>query len=195
MNMQRKPASTQLKPLLLGVLLATSTWSQAAPPQEPGQSAPPTLSSKQYSVTSASIEALKLDPPTLPDLSGYTPEAVEAKIQRKPGGRVAVRRMLQQVALKDFTGGNERLREWVQRQRGMPHAIFIEGGYVELSQLAKQLPASQFAETAPGVYVARLPIVVDRGATLHIGKNVKELRLSEERGSFLVNDGKLFITD
>ncbi|TBV90823.1 poly(beta-D-mannuronate) C5 epimerase [Azotobacter chroococcum] len=195
MNMQRRLASTQLKPLLLGVLLATSAWSQAAPPQAAGQSAPATLSSKQYSVTSASIEALHLDAPKLPDLSGYTPAAVEAKIQRKPGGHLAVRRMLQQNALKDFTGGNERLREWVSRQGGMPHAIFVEGGYVELSQLARQLPPSQFAETAPGVYVARLPIVVAPGATLHIGKNVKELRLSEERGSFLVNDGKLFITD
>lgn len=195
MKMQRKLASTQLKPVLLGVLLATSTWSQAAPPEPAGQTASINLNSKQYSVTSASIEALELAPPKLPDLSGYTPEAVEAKIQRKPGGRITVRRMLQQNALKDFIGGNERLREWVSRQRGMPHAIFIEGGYVELSQLAKQLPASQFAETAPGVYVARLPIVVDPGATLHIGKNTKELRLSEERGAFLVNDGKLFITD
>ncbi|WP_349617433.1 mannuronan 5-epimerase AlgG [Azotobacter salinestris] len=195
MNTQRKPASTQLKPLLLGVLLATSAWSQAAPPEPAGQAAPITLNSKQYSVTSASIEALHLDAPKLPDLSGYTHAAVEAKIQRKPGGHVAVRRMLQQAALKDFTGGSGRLREWIVRQGGMPHAIFIEGGYVELGQLAKQLPANQFAETAPGVYVARVPIVVAPGATLHIGKNVKELRLSEERGSFLVNDGKLFITD
>ncbi|MFC0711407.1 mannuronan 5-epimerase AlgG [Azorhizophilus paspali] len=195
MNVQRKLASTQLKPVLLGVLLATSAWSQAAPPEQAGQSTLPTLNSKQYSVTSASIEALKLDPPKLPDLSGYTHAAVEAKIQRKPGGRIVVRRMLQQVALKDFIGGSGRLREWIVRQGGMPNAIFIEGGYVELSQLAKQLPANQFAETAPGVYVARVPIVVALGATLHIGKNVKELRLSEERGAFLVNDGKLFITD
>ncbi|SEI42663.1 poly(beta-D-mannuronate) C5 epimerase [Azotobacter beijerinckii] len=196
MNMQRKRASTPLKPVLFGVLLATGAWSQAAPPQEAGQAAPPTLNAKQYSVTSASIEALHLDPPTLPDLSGYTPAAVEAKIQRKAGGRIAVQRMLRQDTLKDFTGGNgTRLREWIARQRGIPQAIFIEGGYVELSQLARQLPASQFAETAPGVYVARLPIVVERGATLHIDKKVKELRLSEERGAFLVNDGTLFITD
>nr|P70805.1 RecName: Full=Mannuronan C5-epimerase AlgG; AltName: Full=Poly(beta-D-mannuronate) C5 epimerase; Flags: Precursor [Azotobacter vinelandii]CAA61231.1 epimerase [Azotobacter vinelandii] len=194
MNVQRKLASTQLKPVLLGVLLATSAWSQAAPPEQARQSAPPTLSSKQYSVTSASIEALKLDPPKLPDLSGYTHAAVEAKIRRKPGGRIAAA-MLQQTALKDFTGGSGRLREWIVRQGGMPHAIFIEGGYVELGQLARQLPANQFAETTPGVYVARVPIVVAPGATLHIGKNVKELRLSEERGAFLVNDGKLFITD
>lgn len=41
MNVQRKLASTQLKPVLLGVLLATSAWSQAAPPEQARQSAPP----------------------------------------------------------------------------------------------------------------------------------------------------------
>lgn len=188
MNMQRKPTRTLARLLALGALLAGSAWLPAAPAQEARQS-------PGYTVTSAPAEHLHLDPPQLPDLSGYTHEAVLAKIERTPGGRVALRRMLQQDELKDFIGGNERLREWVQRQRGMPHAIFLEGGYLELGQLARQLPASVFAETAPGVYLARVPIVVARGATLHIDRNIKELRLSEERGAFLVNDGRLFITD
>lgn len=150
---------------------------------------------KTYTVTSAPIAPLHLAAPSLPDLRGYTAEAVNAKLNRKVHGQVNVRRMLQQDALKEFIGGNNRMAEWVTRQRGMPQAIFIEGGYVNLSELAKQLPKQYFSETAPGVYLARLPIVVARGATLHVDKSTQELRLSEERGSFIVNDGKLFITD
>lgn len=148
-----------------------------------------------YTVSSAPIEPLRMDKPKLPDLSGYTAEAVAAKVKHTPGGKVVVRRMLQQVELQDFIGGDERLREWVKRQKGMPLAIFIEGGYVTPEDIAKALPDNQFAETSPGVYLARLPIVVAQGATLQVGKNTKDLRLSQERGSFMVNDGMLFITD
>ncbi|MCG4454190.1 mannuronan 5-epimerase AlgG [Pseudomonas sp. MMS21-TM103] len=182
--------------LLFGALQLAAPWVQAAQVLE--KSKAPTQALKEtnnYTVTSVPVEQLHLDTPSLPDLSGYTAAAVEAKIQRTPGGKVVVRRMLQQDALKDFVGGNERLREWVQRQHGMPHAIFIEGGYVTPKDLARSLPDSQFSEVEPGVYLARLPIVVAQGATLHVGKDTKELRLSQERGSFMVNDGQLFFTD
>src|SRR3546814_20603445 len=44
------------------------------------------------------------------------------------------------------------------------------------------------------VYIARLPIDVRPGATLHIDDSVTDFRLSLDRGAFLVNEGKLFIT-
>ena len=182
--------------LLLGALQLAAPWVQAAPALETGKTATRALKeTSNYTVTSVPVEQLHLDEPKLPDLSGYTAAAVEAKIERKPGGKVVVRRMLQQDALKDFIGGNERLREWIKRQNGMPHAIFIEGGYVTPQDIAKALPDSQFREVEPGVYLARLPIVVAEDATLHVGKDTKELRLSQERGSFMVNDGQLFFTD
>ncbi|MDP2244584.1 mannuronan 5-epimerase AlgG [Pseudomonas sp.] len=183
--------------LLLGALQLAAPWVHAAQVLDsPDVSAKQALKeTSNYTVTSVPPELLHLDEPTLPDLSGYTAAAVEAKIQRAPGGKVVVRRMVQQDALKDFVGGNERLREWVKRQNGMPHAIFIEGGYVTPKDLARSLPDNQFSEVEPGVYLARLPIVVAEGATLHVGKDTKELRLSQERGSFMVNDGQLFFTD
>ena len=182
--------------ILLGALQLAAPWVQAAPALESAKAETRALKeTSNYTVTSAPIEQLQLDKPKLPDLSGYTAAAVEAKIKRSPGGKVVVRRMLQQDALKDFIGGNERLREWVKRQNGMPHAIFIEGGYVTPRDIAKALPDSQFREVEPGVYLARLPIVVAQGATLHVGKDTKDLRLSQERGSFMVNDGQLFFTD
>ncbi|WP_244620712.1 mannuronan 5-epimerase AlgG [Metapseudomonas lalkuanensis] len=174
--------------VILGALQFASPWVQG---EELTQQLKPI---KNYKVLTAPVEQLHLDTPKLPDMTGYTAEAVEAKIDRSTRGHVVVRRMLQQDALKDFIGGNERLREWVRRQQGMPQAIFVEGGYVTPEDLAKALPDSQFSETEPGVYLARLPLVVAQGASLQIGKETRDFRLSQERGAFLVNDGKLFVT-
>lgn len=161
----------------------------------PAGSAKTLNETNNYTVTSAPIEPLELDAPTLPDLTGYTAAAVAAKVNRTTTGKVVVKRMLHQIELQDFIGGDERLREWVKRQEGMPYAIFIEGGYVTPADIAKALPDKQFTETSPGVFLARLPIVVTQGATLQVGKDTKELRLSQERGSFLANDGMMFIND
>ena len=147
-----------------------------------------------YRISAAPGSSLAIEPPVLPDLSGYNAGALEAKIQRKPAGRALIKEMLHEDALDEFIGGKERLREWVVRQKRMPQAIFIEKGYLNSAELARQLPKSAFAETAPGVYLARLPIIVRPGATLHIDRTTKELRLSQEAGSFLVNDGRMFIT-
>ncbi|MCO2986397.1 right-handed parallel beta-helix repeat-containing protein [Pseudomonas aeruginosa] len=202
---RRLPRLRPLAAAVLGaVLLHGQAW--AAQPVEKPQPVPAQAGKEpgltqglketgNYTVTTAPAEPLHLDPPKLPDLSGYTAAAVEAKIVRKPGGRASVQRMVQQQPLKEFTGGSNRLAEWVKRQRQMPQAIFIEGGYVNLAQLAGKLPASALEQVEPGVFVARLPIVVSQGATLDIDKQVKELRLSQERGAFLVNDGMLFVRD
>ena len=150
---------------------------------------------KSYRVSSAPVEPLQLDAPKLPDLTPFTPAAVEARIERKPAARVSVRRMIGLDQLSEFTGGDERLREWVVRQGGMPEAILVEGGYITPAGLAKALGAEQLRETAPGVYLLRRPLVVMPGATLHIDQATKDFRLSSDRGAFIINDGKLFITD
>lgn len=150
---------------------------------------------KAYRVSSAPAEPLQLGAPKLPDLTPFTAETVQAKIQRKPAASVSVRRMIGMDQLTEFTGGDERLREWVSRQGSMPEAIVVEGGYVTPAGLAKTLTSEQLRETSPGVYLLRLPLVVMPGATLHIDQTTKDFRLSNERGAFIINDGKLFITD
>jgi len=150
---------------------------------------------KTYTVSSAPTEPLALAKPTLPDLSGYTAEAVAAKIVRSKPGKISVRRMMQEDALKDFIGGDNKMAEWVVRQHGIPQAIFVDDGYVNLKDLAGKLPKQYISETAPGVYLARLPIVVGRHGILEIDQQTRELRLSQEAGAFLVNDGQLFVRD
>lgn len=189
--------------LLAGLLAAGSpAWALAPPTKAPAQAAAANQpgharglkETGNYTVQTIAEETLHLDPPKLPDLSGYTAEAVAKMIDRSKPGKAVLQRMVQQQPLKEFTGGSNRLAEWVKRQKQMPQAIFIEGGYVNLAALAGKLGKS-LEQVEPGVYVARLPIVVSQGATLEIDGKVKELRLSQDRGAFLVNDGKLFVRD
>ncbi|VVP78060.1 Mannuronan C5-epimerase [Pseudomonas fluorescens] len=179
--------------LLASALLLSSSGIALAEPAKP--LAKELQLAKTYTVSSAPIEPLLLDPPKLPDLTGFTAEAVQKKIDRRHKGKVSVRRMLQEEALKEFIGGDNKAAEWVQRQHGIPQAIFVDDGHVDMAQLSKQVPRQYLNEVEPGVFLARLPIVVGQKGVLEIDGKVKELRLSEEGGAFMVNDGKLFVTD
>lgn len=150
---------------------------------------------KTYTITSPPTAPLEMAKPPLPDLSGYTAEAVAKKIVRSKAGKVSVRRMMQENALKDFIGGDNKMAEWVVRQHGIPQAIFIDDGYMNLKDLLKKVPKQYLSETSPGVFLARLPIVVGEKGILEIDGQTQELRLSQEAGSFLVNDGQLFVRD
>lgn len=190
------PAAKGAISLLAGaLLLASSSAFATAEPAKAPIVAKELQQAKTYTVSSAPTEPLNLATPTLPDLSGYTAEAVAAKIVRSQPGKISVRRMMQEDALKDFIGGDNKMAEWVVRQHGIPQAIFIDDGYINLKDLAKKLPKQYISETAPGVFLARLPIVVGRKGILEIDKQTQELRLSQEGGSFLVNDGQLFVRD
>lgn len=150
---------------------------------------------KTYSVASAPTEPLDLAAPKLPDLSGYTAQAAHAKVDRSKKGKVSMRRMMQELPLKAFIGGDNKMMAWVGKQRGIPQAIFIDDGYVNFADLGKTVPKQYLRETSPGVWLARVPIVVAHKGSLEIDGRVKELRLSQDGGSFIVNDGKLFTFD
>ncbi|VVN85716.1 mannuronan 5-epimerase AlgG [Pseudomonas fluorescens] len=187
--------------LLAGaMLLASSAAFASVEPATPQPGKPATVAkelqqAKTYTVSSAPIAPLEMEKPKLPDTSGYTAEAVAAKIVRTKPGKISVRRMMQEDALKDFIGGDNKMAEWVVRQHGIPQAIFIDDGYMNLKDLVKKVPKQYFSETSPGVFLAKLPIVVGNKGILEIDKQTQELRLSQEAGSFLVNDGQLFVRD
>ncbi len=198
MNHQARKGSISL--LAGAMLLASATAFANVEPAAPLAGKQATVAkelqqAKTYTVSSAPTAPLELATPKLPDVSGYTAEAIAAKIVRGKAGKISVRRMMQEDALKDFIGGDNKMAEWVVRQHGIPQAIFVDDGYMNLKDLAKKLPKQYFSETSPGVFLARLPIVVGRNGILEIDKQTQELRLSQEAGSFLVNDGKLFVRD
>jgi len=150
---------------------------------------------KTYTISSPPTAPLEMAKPTLPDLSGYTAAAMEKKIVRTKPGKISIRRMMQEDALKDFIGGDNKMAEWVVRQHGIPQAIFVDDGYMNLKDLLGKVPKQYLSETSPGVFLAKLPIVVGRKGILEIDKKTQELRLSQEGGSFLINDGQLFVHD
>ncbi|WP_299696009.1 mannuronan 5-epimerase AlgG [Hydrocarboniphaga sp.] len=149
---------------------------------------------RPYEISTSSGAELKMAPPTLPDLTPYTADKVMEKIQQKRPGRAEVASVLNQLSFRGFMGRDERMRDWAARQGGLPKAIFIRGGYVTPRDIARQVPRQYFEEVQKGVFVARLPIDVAPGATLHIDDSVGDFRLSQDRGSFLINEGRLFIT-
>jgi poly(beta-D-mannuronate) C5 epimerase len=148
-----------------------------------------------YTITSPPTGPLMMDKPKLPDLSGYTQQAMQKKIVRSKAGKASIRRMMQEDSLKEFIGGDNKMSEWVARQHGIPQAIFIDDGYMTLQDLAKKVPKQYLSETSPGVFLARLPIVVGKKGILEIDKKTSELRLSQEAGAFMVNDNLLFVSD
>ena len=150
---------------------------------------------KTYTISSPPTAPLEMAKPALPDLSGYTAQAMEKKIVKTKAGKISIRRMMQEDALKDFIGGDNKMAEWVVRQHGIPQAIFVDDGYMNLKDLLGKVPKQYLSETSPGVFLAKLPIVVGRKGILDIDKHTKELRLSQEAGAFLINDGQLFVRD
>jgi poly(beta-D-mannuronate) C5 epimerase len=150
---------------------------------------------KNYTITSPDAATLHMEKPRLPDITGYTEAAAAKKIVRSKPGKVRITRMMEEVGLKEFIGGDNKMSEWVARQQGIPQAIVVEGGYMSLQDLAKKVPKQFLSEVSPGVWVARLPILVKADGILEVDKKTKELRLSQEKGSFLVVEGKLFTSN
>jgi poly(beta-D-mannuronate) C5 epimerase len=186
--------------MLLASTAAFANTAPAAPAAVSKEAAKPDVvkglrQAQTYTISSPPSEPLMMDKPKLPDLSGYTAQAVEKKIVRSKAGKVSIKRMMQEDSLKEFIGGDNKMAEWVARQHGIPQAIFVDDGYMNLRDLAKKVPSQYLSETSPGVFIARLPIVVGKHGILEIDKKIQELRLSQEAGAFVVNDNMLFITD
>ncbi len=180
--------------LVAAMLLASATASADQAAKAP-TIAKGLQQAKTYTISSPPTAPLEMAKPALPDLSGYTAAAMEKKIVRTKPGKISIRRMMQEDALKDFIGGDNKMAEWVVRQHGIPQAIFVDDGYMNLKDLLGKVPKQYFSETSPGVFLAKLPIVVGRKGILEIDKKTQELRLSQQAGSFLINDGQLFVRD
>ena len=193
MNPQALKGSAMLAAAML--LASAAAMADVAPQAKAPTIAKELQQAKTYTISSPPTAPLEMAKPALPDLSGYTDAAMEKKIVRAKPGKISIRRMMQEDALKDFIGGDNKMAEWVVRQHGIPQAIFVDDGYMNLKDLLGKVPKQYLSETSPGVFLAKLPIVVGRKGILEIDKKTQELRLSQEAGSFLINDGQLFVRD
>lgn len=93
---------------------------------------------------------------------------------------------------KFFQGGG-RLYRLVAQQEGVPRAIVLRSGHWTLPALAQRLSAEQGALRRQGKsYLLRMPLLLQAGAALMVGEG-ETLRLSRNRGSFLISMGTLHL--
>lgn len=153
------------------------------------------LAPRQYKITQTDGAALNVPEPVLPDISGYNETTARRRLDAAGSDVpvIEIRRVFDEITLNDFTSA-ERAGEWAKRQHAFPRAIFLKSGLARPDDIADALAGTGYfvrhAKDAD-IYTARLPLVVEERATLLL-EHDEELRLSQERGSFLVVDGKLF---
>ncbi|WP_165870424.1 right-handed parallel beta-helix repeat-containing protein [Alteromonas sediminis] len=129
--------------------------------------------------------------PIIPDYTVYTPDAVREKItlpQRQATVSIdrleASREYLRSVYSRNFL-------MFANIQKQLPRGIFIDGGRITLTALSEQLPRL-VKRLDSGMFVARLPIIIEADAALLIEPG-DTLRLSAERGAFIHSNGKLVV--
>jgi parallel beta-helix repeat protein len=94
---------------------------------------------------------------------------------------------------KFFQGGGK-LYRLVGQQKGVPMAIVLGSGQWRLAQLQAALAAHPGAMQRQGqAYLLRLPLLVQAGAGIIVQKG-EALRLSRDRGAFIINLGTLHLS-
>ncbi|HEX5055773.1 MAG TPA: NosD domain-containing protein [Gammaproteobacteria bacterium] len=153
------------------------------------------LTPRQYTITRTDGAELRLPQPILPDIAPYNESAARRRLDAvTPDAPVIeVRRVFGEFTLSDFTAA-ERAGEWAKRQSSFPRAIFLKSGLARPDDIADALAGSGYFvrdPKDPDIYTVRLPLVIEEGATLVLESD-EELRLSQQSGSFMVVDGKMF---
>ncbi|MCK7551373.1 NosD domain-containing protein [Marinobacter goseongensis] len=183
--------------LMTSLVMPASGFAAAVASNDRPATPPPAVAPliEDYSIEMMSGEKLYLPDPDIPDASAFNREAIEEKLAGRPDGTpsVSVERIGGVSALGDFVDEG-RAREWVVRQFSHPQAILVNSGKVTLDDVYRQVDDPRYMERMEdGAYIIRLPLAVRQDATLVMRDQT--LRLSEERGAFIANDGWLFAID
>lgn len=155
------------------------------------------LAAKGYVVHPADQPVSAALPP-LPDISGYTPEAVRAKIPPLKPGQVRVSSMTEGMGFGKFTE-SANLPDFIRLQvRDTPVGIHISSGVYDLETLREAIDDPAILGREGDVWTLSLPIDVGPGAALVIAGAADRpatLRLSGTSGAFIANSGLLIIAD
>lgn len=135
-------------------------------------------------------ETPHIEQPRLPDISGFTVDAVDAAAPPFRKGRAIVRDMQGSPDFRKFLSLNGGLQMHRLAQGEVsPQALVIEAGDYDLEHLQAENPDA-IVKTG-GTYTLRLSLLVSRGASLTL--RGADLRLSQEGAAFIANSGRLFI--
>lgn len=150
---------------------------------------------KAYTVTQIE-DAKPPTPPVLPDLSGYTLENIQKKKPQPQRGRVRIATIESTPGMEKFAEKRRTVEFSRLQKTTSPKTIVIQSGVYTLDSLYEQLAAPDALEKAGDEYILKIPLYVDKGATLIVEGTSgapKILKMSSISGGFLVNSGFLFI--
>ncbi|MCB9978466.1 MAG: right-handed parallel beta-helix repeat-containing protein [Rhodospirillales bacterium] len=136
--------------------------------------------------------------PPLPDLSGYTAQAILDKIPPVKPGKVKVSPMTDGAGFGKFTE-NARLPKFAKMQgRKEPVGIHILSGTYDLESLRLALNNPDMLSREGNVWTFNYPIDIAPGAGLILSGTPDQraiVRMTREPGAFIVNSGLLIIAD
>lgn len=150
---------------------------------------------RSYTATSAPLVDVSKDLPTLPDISGFTIEAMEKKILPLAAGNVRT------VAFPDHRFYSDTFAKKVvtgfaaMQGREQPLLIEISSGVYDLDSLIAAVGDVNLIEKTADAYLIKYPIVVQPGAGLMIVKPALPVRLMSETSSFIANFGTMVVLD
>ncbi|WP_062264907.1 right-handed parallel beta-helix repeat-containing protein [Endozoicomonas arenosclerae] len=149
-------------------------------------------------LSEVTARAVSSDALALPDLSQFSTDGIRDMAAKEKNSHqsidIEISRFWDHDELLRFTrDGN--LPVYLQKQGKLPEAIVIKEGVATLAELNRIINDDQVIKRLEDkTYLLRRPILVKHGSSLLIEEG-EELRLSEERGAFLVNSGQLFVLD
>ena len=145
-----------------------------------------------YSIVQIDGASLNVPTPQLPDVSIYKEEWIKQKIPASSKSIVSVIPMHKELSLHKFLQ-KEKMHEWVERQGKLPQIIKIESGVITIPELFDELKDEMLMAREGNVYTLRVPLVIGKRANLVVsGDEVASMRMSEGRGSFIVNNGHVY---
>lgn len=112
-------------------------------------------------------------------------------LPKPQAGRLTVLPLVKDRYFNKFFQDGGRLERLIVQQKGVPHAIVLETGIWRLEDLEKGLAGHVGAMRREGDgFLLRLPLLIRDGAGLLV-KDSQTLRLSRDRGAFIINLGAL----
>lgn len=131
--------------------------------------------------------------PLLPDVSKYNQAFFYEKLSAwSHQADISLQRLPEQGLLRRFQLITDMALQ-AKAQGAIPQVLIIEDGLATLADISTEFPQALVKDkNKPNAYLARYPIVVRGNAAILINEG-EELRLSEERRTFLVGGGEFYI--
>lgn len=129
----------------------------------------------------------------LPDLSGYTPEAIRTKRPQLKDGGIEIAPMEGATPLRKYAFDKRLVEARNIQGRIQPLAIHIRSGVHNFKDLAARLQDEGYLSATKAGYLLRLPIALYPESALIIEDLDRPVLLSQDKGAFIASAGNLFI--